>query len=123
MARQGPNHGGKRPGSGRKTKEATKIQADINATVNARIEERMGDLVEAMMGLALGHWIEEVTPDGPRNVYVTPPDRSAAMYLMDRRLGKPKLLVEGDGAEVPRRIILHHETGPNVPPPAAGDGG
>lgn len=80
-------NGGARPGAGRKAK-AEKFKQPI-AKAEKRIADRLPSLIDNMMALADGIWVEEMTIEGARIVYKRPPDRQANQYLIDRILGKP----------------------------------
>lgn len=97
--------GGARPGAGRPRK-LDKYAGQV-AAAETRIADRLPELVEALMLLALG---EMGPPDkaGLRPVLV-PPDFKAASYLVDRLLGKPGqaiALEDGDGG--PLRIVVEY---------------
>jgi hypothetical protein len=68
-------------------------KADQNAGAVARAErqirDRLPSLIDNMLALADGVWVEEITLEGQRNVYKRPPDRAANQYLIDRIMGKP----------------------------------
>lgn len=69
-------------------------KADQNAGAVARAEkkirDRLPEIVDAMIELALGVVVDELNPvTNQRMVYQKPPDRGAGQYLMDRIMGKP----------------------------------
>lgn len=89
------NHGGARPGAGRKPK------ADLFATPIRKAEKRIADrlpfLVDKLFELSEGVLVESTRMDGTPYVYKTPPDRQAATYLVDRIMGKPAQAIEHSG--------------------------
>lgn len=68
-------------------------KADKNAGAVARAEkqirDRLPELVDNMMALADGVFVEELTMEGLRIVFKRPPDRQANEYLINRVMGKP----------------------------------
>ena len=78
--------GGSRQGAGRKQKR------DKNGTAIERAEkqirDRLPEVVDKMLELAMGVLVEEQTLEG-RFIYQKPPDYKAAAYLIDRIMGKP----------------------------------
>lgn len=101
-------HGGKRAGAGRKPK-AEKYERPINRA-EKQIVDRLPEIVQAQIDLALGVTVHEVDDDsGGVNIYQKPPDHKAGAYLIDRILGKPTTKVEAgseDGG--PLRIIVEY---------------
>lgn len=91
--------------SGRKP-NAEKYARPI-AAAEKQIVDRLPAVVEGMLALAVGHLVEETTPDGTRIVYKKSPDFKAAQYCMDRILGKPteRKELEHTGTLTPIRII------------------
>jgi hypothetical protein len=81
-----PN-GGARPGAGRKPKDE-KFKQPI-AKAEKRIADRLPELVDNMLALSDGIWVEETTIDGKTRVYKRAPDRQANEYLINRIMGKP----------------------------------
>lgn len=81
-----PQHGGARPGAGRKPKDE-KFKVPI-AKAEKKIADKLPWLVDQALELAAGVWVEEPSITG-RVVYQKPPDREAIKYLMDRIMGKP----------------------------------
>lgn len=80
-------HGGARTNAGRKPKAerfATKI-----AAAEKRIADRLPDLVDAMMDLALGVQVEKTDDEGNSRVYTSAPNQKAAEYCLNRILGRP----------------------------------
>lgn len=81
------NHGGARPGAGRKPK------ADLFATPIRQAEKKIADrlpvLVDKLIELSEGVLVQSTRLDGSPYVYKQPPDRQAATYLVDRIMGKP----------------------------------
>lgn len=59
-----------------------------------QIAGRLPELIENLFKLAYGVVVETVDGEGNAEVYRTPPDRAANVYLIDRVLGKPKARVE-----------------------------
>lgn len=109
--------GGPRPGSGRPTKDVTKLRAEIVAETEKVICDALPQLIKNMIILANGGYerVEEkwtprdievvVVPKGStppppelilteRKVSIAEPDRGANQYLIDRILGKPKQQVD-----------------------------
>jgi hypothetical protein len=84
MAKFQPGNPG---GPGRKPK------ADKNAGAVERAEKQIRDrlpsLIDNMLALSDGIFVEEFTLEGNRIVYQRPPDRAANQYLIDRIMGKP----------------------------------
>lgn len=80
--------GGRRPGAGRKPK-AEKYARPIN-DAEQKIADHLPLIVDALLRLAQGVYVEDYNPITDRKVvYQKPPDRAAAEYLMDRLMGKP----------------------------------
>lgn len=79
-------NGGARPGAGRPANKQL-YHADIRKA-ERKIKDRLPEIVEAQITLALGVWVKEETELG-QVVYQKPPDFRAAQYLMDRLMGKP----------------------------------
>jgi hypothetical protein len=52
------------------------------------IQERLPQLVECLINMAVGVAVEKVTEKGEQ-VYTVPPNRLAAEYLINRALGRP----------------------------------
>jgi len=79
--------GGARPGAGRpRTKDV--YAADIRAA-EQKIKDRLPEIVDAQIELALGVRVEEVDPKtGHAFVYKKPPDHKAGEALMNRIMGK-----------------------------------
>jgi hypothetical protein len=92
-------HGGARPGAGRKAR-ADKHAGQI-AAAEQKIADRLPDLVENLLILASGAWVQgdKCDDQGKPLVYLTPPDRSANVYLLDRILGKPTNRCEVSGED------------------------
>lgn len=88
-------HGGTRPGAGRKRKSET--HAGAVAAAEGRIRDRLPALVDTLFALAEGVRVERVTPDGAVDVFTTPPDLKAIVYLIDRVLGRPTKAVALSG--------------------------
>lgn len=80
-------NGGARPGAGRKRK-AEKWAAPI-AKAEKRIADKLPSLIDNMLALAEGVWIEEMNADSARIVYKRAPDRAANEYLINRIMGRP----------------------------------
>lgn len=97
--------GGPRPGSGRPTKDVTKLRAEIVAETEKVICDALPQLIKNMLVLANGGYerVEEKHTDAEglgiltlteRKVSIAEPDRGANQYLIDRILGKPKQQVD-----------------------------
>jgi hypothetical protein len=100
-------HGGRRAGSGRKKAAAVQAKLSLNESINARIGARSGEVLDALFVLALGARMRDDDDDGGDS-YVTPPDRQACEYLLNRVLGKPtehKEVSGPDGAAIPVSIV------------------
>ena len=81
-------HGGRRAGAGRKS-DTEKYGESVNAA-KEKIADRLPQIVDALLQLAIGAYVEEVNiVTGKRQVYKRLPDRAAAEYLFDRLAGKP----------------------------------
>lgn len=93
-------HGGKRPGSGRPSTGLTRLRDDADARINDLVGDKLVDIVEALVGLAVGCKAERVLPDGKALVYTTLPDFKAASYLLDRIAGRPKQAITVDPAKI-----------------------
>ena len=78
-------------------------KADKNAGAVAKAEKQIRDrlpaLIENMMLLADGIYVEEITIEGVRIVYKRPPDRQANEYLINRVMGKPTERQEVSGPD------------------------
>ena len=88
-------------------------KADKHAGAVERAEKQIADrlpqLVENMLALADGVWVEEVTAAGGRRVYKTPPDRQANEYLINRIMGKPTERKEHTFPEKPLSEMTNDE--------------
>src|SRR5947209_4218827 len=90
-------HGGARAGAGRKAK-AVKFARPI-AAAEKRIADRLPHLVDKLLELADGVTVSEIDAKGEERVYLRPPDRQAAEYLLNRILGKPTERAELSGPD------------------------
>lgn len=80
--------GGPRTGAGRKPK-ADKYARDINAA-EKKIRDKLPDIVDAQIALALGVVVKEMNPITLEDQYYTTlPDKAAGQYLMNRIMGSP----------------------------------
>jgi hypothetical protein len=52
------------------------------------IADRLPDLIQNLLSLACGVWIEEEDEDGVKRVYQRPPCRQSNEYLINRVMGK-----------------------------------
>lgn len=86
------NPGG--PGRPRKADQ----NAGAVAAAERQIRDRLPEIVESMITLALGVTVQE-TQDNTTVVYQKPPDRAAGQYLMDRLMGKPTERQEVSGPD------------------------
>lgn len=90
--------GGKREGAGRprvRDKHAGAVRA-----AEKKIVDRLPEIVDGQIELALGVMVEDVNPvTGHVGVYRTPPDSKAGQYLINRILGLPtaKIDMEANG--------------------------
>ena len=80
-------HGGFRPGAGRKAKDE-KFKVPI-AKAEKKIADKLPWLIDQAMELAEGVVIQERDKDGRERIYQRPPDMGAIKYLVDRIMGKP----------------------------------
>jgi hypothetical protein len=87
------NRGGRRPGSGRKSKATNRLRREIAAATAEKLSAWLPGLLENMKSLADGRRSE----DGQG--YIVPPDRAANEYLVNRLLGKPADRKEIGGSE------------------------
>lgn len=62
---------------------------EIHDLVQQRIADELPALVEHLIDLAQGCWVEDVTPDGKRRVYQKEPNLIALQTLFDRNMGRP----------------------------------
>lgn len=88
-------HGGKREGSGRTRKRVT--NAGAVAAAEKQIRDRLPEIIDAQIKLALGVKAVRLTDEG-EEIYTTVPDVKAAQYLTDRLMGKPLSKQEITGA-------------------------
>lgn len=103
-------NGGRRPGAGRKPK----IEKHISAINKAekQIKDRLPDIIDALMDLALGTKAFKVLEGGGVVAYTTLPDRAAGQYLADRIMGKPvqkEELSGPDGADLVIKIVYDEQ--------------
>lgn len=86
-------NGGKRPGAGR-PRVRDKYARPV-AAAEKKIVDRLPEIVDAQIRLALGVMVEDVNPiTGEEAVYKEPPDGKAGQYLINRILGLPKAKVD-----------------------------
>jgi hypothetical protein len=90
-------HGGARPGAGRK-KKADKFSTEIQAA-ERQIADKLPALIGNLIRLADGVPVRDFDPDGGAIVFERPPDRQANQYLIDRVLGRPTQAVEMGGED------------------------
>lgn len=90
-------HGGARPGAGRKPKDE-KFKQPI-AKAEKKIADKLPWLIDQMMELAEGVVVQEFDREGIPRVYQRPPDFKAIAYLVDRIMGKPTERKEITGAD------------------------
>lgn len=110
--------GGARPGAGRpRTREK---HARPIALAEKRIADRLPEIADAMLELALGAWVEEPTSEGMKRVYRKVPDAKAALYLLDRIMGKPLQKQQITGAEG-GPMVIQMDWGDPVPGVPADD--
>ncbi len=69
------------------------------AAAEDRIADRLPRLIDNMIALADGIWVEKEDEQGVRVIYRTPPDRAANEYLINRIMGKPTERTEVSGPE------------------------
>ncbi len=79
-------HGGARPGAGRKPKDE-KFKVPI-AKAEKKIADRLPWLIDQAMELAEGVVVQERDREGGLRIYQRPPDMKAIAYLVDRIMGK-----------------------------------
>lgn len=100
------SHGGEREGAGRKAKPTgrprkPRTKDEFNESFDAKAVAKLPELFETMYAIAQGVKVAAYTEprrvkstkmhDGngqPIYVYIIPPDKAAAMYLIDRAAGK-----------------------------------
>lgn len=101
------NHGGARPGAGRKPKRE-KYESAV-AQAERRIADRLPWLIDKMLELAGGVAVQEADKDGVLTVYTRPPDRQATEYLINRVMGKPTERKEISGPDSgPLPVVFDH---------------
>lgn len=91
--------GGKRAGAGRpigsgdrlphRRKKIIDPYEEQKKAAEKLVADNLIDVVKALIDLALGVKKTRIGKDGLEEVYTSPPDRQAAMYLCDRIVGKP----------------------------------
>lgn len=59
------------------------------AKAEKRIADRLPQLIDNMIALSDGVWVDEEGKDGERRIYLRAPDRAANEYLINRVMGKP----------------------------------
>lgn len=104
------NHGGVRPGAGRKPKGV--IYQSAIREAEGQIRDRLPFLIGQLMQLAEGVLVEEVNAaTGVPIVYRTPPDRKSCEYLVNRVMGTPVARNEtGDPGEFDRDVVIEIAT-------------
>ncbi len=92
------------------------------AKAEKRIADRLPELIDNMFKLASGVYVPDTDKEGNQiGIYLTPPDRAANQYLIDRILGKPteRSEISGpDGGPVVREVIIEIPTDEPVEPTA-----
>lgn len=142
QSRPKSKRGGKRPGSGRKAADLTRLRAEFHKVAHGLIVDRLPDLIGNLVKLANGGYerveVEQTPADvvmaadlnvpvgqlvvTRRKVATAEPDREANKYLVDRVLGRPRQSVElsgPDGAAIPvsiERAIAKIYGGPGTAP-------
>ncbi len=101
--------GGTRPGAGRPRKE--EAHATPIRDAERRIADRLPFIVDKLLALGDGVYVEETTLDGSRTVYQKPPDRQALTYLFDRVAGKPTERVEQENGGSVEVIVRYAREG------------
>lgn len=97
-------YGGKREGAGRKARPSKKTRETFNADFDEQASAALPELFDTIKTIATGYKIAAYDPPAPRQkakpqvmadadgvplyVYTVPPDKAAAMYLVDRAAGK-----------------------------------
>ncbi len=71
------------------------IPDQVRALLVAEVQKNWPDLLQAMVDLAKGIYVEDIKMDSngspvDSRVYQKSPDRDVAKYLMDQVIGKPK---------------------------------
>lgn len=79
--------GGARDGAGRLTKE--ELYAKPIRRAEKKIVDNLPNIIDALLDLATGAYVEEMREDGTIRRYQARPDREACRYLIDRIAGKP----------------------------------
>jgi hypothetical protein len=111
MAEINRQHGGTRPGAGRKPNRV-KFQTEI-ARADRRIAKNLVRYIENLEQLADGVTVQETDKDGRAIVYTRPPDRVANEYLINRIMGKPiekKEITGEDGEPLLIREVIVEKT-------------
>lgn len=96
-------HGGKRSGAGRKTK-AELYDRPIRKAEKV-LADRLPEVAEALVELALGVRATRQNRDGTEEVYTTLPDRAAAEAILNRIIGKPTEHKEIDKRETRKTTV------------------
>jgi hypothetical protein len=88
--------GGARTGSGRKPK--AQLSRISIRRAERMIRDPLPEIVDALLVLALGVTVQQTDPKKGETVrvYTRAPDFTAAAYLMDRIMGKPRERSERD---------------------------
>lgn len=97
--------GGARPGAGR----PRKLDKNAGAIVKAekQIRDRLPEIVDAQISLALGITVQDKDSAGNTIVYSRPPDVKAGQYLIDRIMGKPTQRQEISGPDTTPIQVEH----------------
>lgn len=78
-----------------KFEKQNEIPDQVRALLVNKVQENWDELLEAMMNLAKGVYVQDIKLDDNGNtidqkVYRQKPDREVGKYLMDQVIGKPK---------------------------------
>jgi hypothetical protein len=102
------------PGGPGRPRKAEKFSGPI-AKAEKQIADRLPQLIDNLLRLAEGVWVEETTPTGQRITYKTPPDRQSNEYLINRILGKPTERREDDVSGALRIQVVYADIDPGAP--------
>lgn len=90
---------------GRKPKRS---RTGLVAAAEQRLRDRLPELLDALVDAALGAFLLVETEAGAKRVYRRPPDTKAAIYLVERVLGKPVSIREDGTAAVSGAAVSDH---------------
>lgn len=113
------DHGGNRTGAGRPS--AQERFAGKVTEAERKIADKLPDLIDAMLVLALGHVAQKIDRNGEVEVYDVPPNFKAIEYLSNRVMGKPADQKQPEDPEAERPKILGYvvQMPQTAPPPTS----